>query len=63
VQAIVNVAQGLGRQTIAEYVGDEESARLLRELGVDFAQGYHIGWPRPVEELLPERAPAATVRS
>jgi diguanylate cyclase (GGDEF)-like protein len=61
VQAIVSVAQGLGRQTIAEYVGDEESERLLRQLGVDFAQGYHIGWPRPVEELLPGPAAAGPV--
>jgi diguanylate cyclase (GGDEF)-like protein len=61
VQAIVSVAQGLGRQTIAEYVGDEDSARLLRDFGVDFAQGYFIGWPRPVEELLPSIASAETV--
>jgi EAL domain-containing protein (putative c-di-GMP-specific phosphodiesterase class I) len=47
VQAIVQIARGLGKQTVAEFVGDEETMSLLREYGVDFAQGYHIGKPRP----------------
>jgi diguanylate cyclase (GGDEF)-like protein/PAS domain S-box-containing protein len=52
VRAMVEVAQGLGLKTIAEFVGDEETLHLLRELEVDFAQGYHLGKPRPVTELL-----------
>jgi EAL domain-containing protein (putative c-di-GMP-specific phosphodiesterase class I) len=48
VRAIVDVARGLGRETIAEYVGDEPTMRVLRELGVDYAQGFHIGRPRPL---------------
>ncbi|HEX5480572.1 MAG TPA: EAL domain-containing protein [Dehalococcoidia bacterium] len=52
VRAIVAVAGGLGKRTIAEFVGDAETVRLLAEYGVDFAQGYHIGEPRPIEELL-----------
>ncbi len=59
VRAIVEVARGLNIRTIAEYVGDEETVRLLRDYGVDYAQGYHIGRPQPVEEILsglvPER--------
>ena len=51
VRAMVEVAQGLGLKTIAEFVGDEETLQLLREYEVDFAQGYHIGKPRPVAEL------------
>lgn len=47
VQAIVQIASGLGKQTVAEFVGDEETMRLLREYGVDYAQGYYIGKPRP----------------
>jgi EAL domain-containing protein (putative c-di-GMP-specific phosphodiesterase class I) len=52
VEAIVSIARGMGRRTVAEFVADEETARLLRKIGVDFAQGYHFGVPRPVSEVL-----------
>jgi hypothetical protein len=45
VEAIVNLARGFDLETVAECVEDEESLVLLRELGVDYAQGYHIGRP------------------
>ena len=57
VQAIVRIARGLGKRTIAEFVQDDDTTRMLREYGVDMAQGYHLG--RPVdsaEGLLPEPA-------
>jgi EAL domain-containing protein (putative c-di-GMP-specific phosphodiesterase class I) len=47
VQAIVQIARGLGKRTIAEFVEDEDTTKLLREYGVDMAQGYHLG--RPVD--------------
>ena len=47
VKAIVEIARGLGKTTIAEFVQDDETTRLLREYGVDMAQGYHLG--RPVD--------------
>jgi EAL domain-containing protein (putative c-di-GMP-specific phosphodiesterase class I) len=50
VRGMVKVARGLGKQTIAEFVGDEETVRLLREYGVDYAQGYHVGRPRPYDQ-------------
>jgi EAL domain-containing protein (putative c-di-GMP-specific phosphodiesterase class I) len=46
VQALVGVARGMGKQTIAEYVGDVPTMDLLREYGVDFAQGFEVGRPR-----------------
>src|SRR5882757_2904750 len=52
VQAIVGIAKGLGKRTIAEFVEDEATAILLRELGVDMAQGYHLGAPIGLEEML-----------
>ncbi len=55
VQSLVTIARGLGKRTIAEYVGDEETLAMLRAYGVDFAQGFHIGRPRPVEEILAAR--------
>ncbi|HWH21419.1 MAG TPA: GGDEF domain-containing phosphodiesterase, partial [Solirubrobacterales bacterium] len=52
VQAIVGIAQGLGKQTIAEFVEDEATAQLLRAYGVDMAQGYHLGPPVGIDEAL-----------
>ncbi|MBN1566398.1 MAG: EAL domain-containing protein [Acidobacteria bacterium] len=53
VKAIVCIAQGMGKRTIAEFVADTHAIRLLRDSGVDYAQGYQIGLPRPVAEVLP----------
>ena len=52
VGAIVGIARGMGKKTIAEFVADEATARLLGRSGVDYAQGYHVGRPRPVEDVL-----------
>ena len=51
VQAIVQIARGLGKQTIAEFVEDEDTRTMLRDYGVDMAQGYHLGRPTDVAEL------------
>lgn len=53
VKAIVDASRGLGKRTIAEFVGSEATAELLSDLGVDYAQGYYVGQPRPVSEVLP----------
>jgi len=50
VQAMVHIARGLGKQTIAEFVQDEQTAKLLCEYGVDMAQGFHLGRPAPLVE-------------
>ncbi|MBA2475388.1 MAG: EAL domain-containing protein [Actinobacteria bacterium] len=52
VRAMVEVARGLGLQTIAEFVGNADTVRLLRDYGVDYGQGFHLGRPRPVSELM-----------
>ncbi len=52
VQAIVQIARGLGKTTIAEYVQDDVTAKMLLEYGVDMAQGYHLGRPVAVAEAL-----------
>jgi EAL domain-containing protein (putative c-di-GMP-specific phosphodiesterase class I) len=51
VKAIVMLARAVGRRTIAEFVPDQATQDLLAEYGVDLAQGFHVGHPRPVEEL------------
>jgi diguanylate cyclase (GGDEF)-like protein len=48
VRSLVQIAGELGKQTIAEFVEDADTLQLLRRLGVDFAQGYHIGRPAPL---------------
>jgi PAS domain S-box-containing protein len=49
IQAIVSLATGFGLETVGEGVEDEESLNLLRELGVDYGQGFYIGRPAPLE--------------
>lgn len=51
VQSIVNIAKSLNRHTIAEFVENTDVLSTLRELGVDFAQGYLMGHPVPLSEL------------
>jgi PAS domain S-box-containing protein len=51
VKAIVNLAQGFGCETIAEGVEDGETLELLKALGVDYAQGFHLGRPAPQESV------------
>jgi diguanylate cyclase (GGDEF)-like protein/PAS domain S-box-containing protein len=48
VGAIVQIASALGKPTIAERVEDDATLRLLNDIGVDYAQGYLLGRPRPV---------------
>ncbi|HEX5929621.1 MAG TPA: EAL domain-containing protein [Solirubrobacterales bacterium] len=52
VKAIVEIARGLGKTTIAEFVEDDETERMLRDFGVDMAQGYHLGRPVDADEGL-----------
>ncbi len=47
VKAIADVAKGMGIKTIAEFVENEEVLQILKEYGVDYAQGYFIGKPSP----------------
>ena len=45
VKAMNDIAHALGKETVAEFVENEESLVLLKEYGVDSAQGYHLGRP------------------
>jgi diguanylate cyclase (GGDEF)-like protein/PAS domain S-box-containing protein len=58
IRAVVDIARGLGKRTVAEMVGDEETLDLVRDLGVDFVQGFHIGKPAPLARWLVKRRPA-----
>ena len=52
VMAMVHLAKSLGKRTIAEFVEDEETLEILRAIGVDCAQGFHIGRPQPLDDVL-----------
>ncbi|RTE65295.1 EAL domain-containing protein [Amphritea opalescens] len=51
VASINEVGQVMGKQTIAEFVENEEILEHLRSMGVDFAQGYCISKPSPLDPL------------
>jgi diguanylate cyclase (GGDEF)-like protein/PAS domain S-box-containing protein len=53
IEALVSLAHGLNKQTIAEGVEDHETELFLRRRGVDLAQGYHIGRPAPITDEVP----------
>lgn len=61
IKSIVAIAHSLGHSTIAEGIEGEQTLDLMRDLGVDLAQGFYLARPAP---LPPPRAPVlATARS
>ena len=53
VESIVHIARMMGKGTVAEFVESNEILEALREIGVDYAQGYAIGKPSPFESVYP----------
>jgi len=51
VKAIYEVATALGKKTVAEFVENEATLQILADIGITYAQGYHLGKPKPVGEL------------
>ena len=50
VKSINEIGHVMGKQTIAEFVENETIMAKLREIGVDYAQGYGIARPRSIED-------------
>jgi EAL domain-containing protein (putative c-di-GMP-specific phosphodiesterase class I) len=50
IRSTVDLAHSLGLRIVAEGVEDEQALTLLRAEGVDFAQGFHLGRPRPMTD-------------
>jgi diguanylate cyclase (GGDEF)-like protein/PAS domain S-box-containing protein len=48
VEAIVGIARGMGKKTVAEFVTDQAMTDRLRRSGIDYAQGFHLGMPRSI---------------
>jgi diguanylate cyclase (GGDEF)-like protein/PAS domain S-box-containing protein len=51
IEAVVRIARGLGKETVAEFVSDAQLEAFVRSQGVDHAQGFHVGRPVPVTQL------------
>jgi len=50
VKSINDMGQIMGKQTIAEFVENEDIFNQLHEIGANFAQGYLLGKPQPLDE-------------
>jgi diguanylate cyclase (GGDEF)-like protein len=54
VESVGKIANVINAHTVAEYVENDSILECLREAGIDFAQGYRIGKPRPLAGILAE---------
>jgi len=61
VKSINEIAQVMGKQTIAEFVENDSTLVILEKIGVDYAQGYAIGKPRPFTEKVELRSVSKTL--
>lgn len=62
IASVASLTQGLGKQTVAEFVPDDATWRLLLRHGVDLGQGFHLGRPGPLERVLAGEAPTSPLR-
>jgi EAL domain-containing protein (putative c-di-GMP-specific phosphodiesterase class I) len=51
VRSIKDIGHVMGKQVIAKSVESDTAIQHLREIGVDYAQGYAVGAPRPIDEV------------
>ncbi len=51
-KTIINFAKELKVKTIAEFVSSEAILKKVKSLGIDYAQGYHIGKPAPISSVI-----------
>jgi EAL domain-containing protein (putative c-di-GMP-specific phosphodiesterase class I) len=51
VKSMNDIGHSLGMKTVAEYVATPEILALVREIGVDYAQGYEVAMPVHIDEL------------
>ena len=51
VNAIKDISHSLNKTCVAEFVENKETFDSLREIGVDYAQGYYISRPIPFDNL------------
>ena len=54
IRTMIEIAQTFGMETVAEWVGNQETADFLKNAGITYLQGFHYGMPLQIEEY--ERA-------
>lgn len=59
VEAMISVGKALGIATVAEWVEDAETLEIVKRLGADRAQGFYLSRPKPLAQLLAEKATAS----
>ncbi|WP_374531310.1 EAL domain-containing protein, partial [Novosphingobium sp.] len=52
VESVISLAHALGQEVVAEGIEDVMTLEALRKLGCDLAQGYHVGRPMKLSDLL-----------
>jgi EAL domain-containing protein (putative c-di-GMP-specific phosphodiesterase class I) len=52
VKSIHEIGCLMGKKTVAEFVENTAILNLLKELGVHYAQGYGVGYPMPLDQIL-----------
>lgn len=52
-KAMITVCRKMGMHTIAEFVESKETLDKLRELGIDYVQGFGIARPGPIADQIP----------
>ena len=63
VRCFVEVAEVIGLRTVAEFVESEAVLQRLRQIGVNYAQGYHLHRPEPFEQVLAAAMAKLTARA
>jgi len=54
VEAVNKIGHAMGIKTIAEYVENQDVLNVLAEIGIDYAQGYGVYHPAPLDDLIME---------
>jgi EAL domain-containing protein (putative c-di-GMP-specific phosphodiesterase class I) len=52
VRSINDIGHVMGKKTIAEFVEDDAVLAMVAQLGIDYAQGYGISKPMPLDEFV-----------
>ncbi|MCB1714460.1 MAG: EAL domain-containing protein [Candidatus Competibacteraceae bacterium] len=55
VQSINDIAHKMGKRTIAEFVENDRTLHIIKDIGIDYAQGYVFGRPTPLSQLLDKK--------
>ncbi len=63
VKSIIDIVGAMKIRSVAEFVEDQETARLLREMGADFGQGFGLGRPSPLLPAVAYHAPTEEIAS